>query len=183
MHFVSRAGLAALVAVTVAATPAAAVPTQGSLGDTSTGVINISASVPSRVRISGLSDINFGSLEPTSTARRNQSVCVWSNSSTRGYKITALGSGAGNAFELGGTGLTAVPYSVEWAASSGQTTGTSLTAGSPSGGLVSTAVTSACNAGPSSSASLIVSLSSSTLESMTADAAYTGALTLVVAPE
>ena len=60
---------------------------------------------------------------------------------------------------------------------------TALTAGSTLGGLVSTAVTSACNAGPATSASLIVSLNSRTLESMTADANYTGALTLVVAPE
>ena len=87
------------------------------------------------------------------------------------------------ALPLASGGLPAVPYSVEWASSSGQTSGTSLTAGSTLSGQTSTATNSDCSAGPSASASLIVSIGSSTLQSMTAGVTYNGTLTLVVAPE
>src|SRR3546814_1094060 len=52
--------LLALGAVVAVATPGAALAaTQGSLGATSTGTVSISASVPARVRISGLADVAF----------------------------------------------------------------------------------------------------------------------------
>ena len=181
MHILSRGALLVASALTII-TPAGA-QTQGSFGATSTGSINIEASVPARVRISGLSDVNFASADPTLPASDEQNVCVWSNTSTRGYNITATGSGAANAFTLSSGALTPVPYSVAWADSSGQTTGTALVAGSALTGLVSTAINSSCSAGPGTSASLIVSMAPSTLESMTANTSYTGALTLVVAPE
>jgi hypothetical protein len=156
--------------------------TQGSLGTTSTGSISIGASVPNRVQISGLSDVSFANQDPATPASDAQDVCVWSNTSTRGYNVTATGSGAGNAFTLSG-GASTVPYDVEWAGSSGQSSGTALTSGSALTGLTSTATNATCSSGPSSSASLIVRISSSNLETMEAATAYTGTLTLVVAPE
>lgn len=157
--------------------------TQGSFGATSTGSLTINASVPGRVRISGLSDITFASVDPTAEATDAQDVCVWSNTNTRGYSITATGSGAAGAFTLASGALPVVPYSVEWAPSSGQTGGTGLSAATPLTGQTSTAINSDCSAGPPSSASLIVSIGSSTLQSMSAGVAYNGTLTLVVAPE
>jgi hypothetical protein len=74
--------------------------TQGSLGATSTGTISISASVPARARLSGLVDVAFTNVDPSTAASSAQSVCAWSNTATRGYKITASGSGAANAFTL-----------------------------------------------------------------------------------
>ena len=174
------AGLAAVLATAPAGVANAS--TQGSLGATSTGSVSISASVPSRVRISGLSDVAFTNADPSVDASNAQNVCVWSNTATRGYRVTATGSGAANAFTLANGALT-VPYSVEWSASSGQTSGTALSTGTALTSLTSTATNSGCASGPASSASLIVKVLSSNLQTMSASTSYTGTLTLLVAPE
>ena len=160
----------------------ASASTQGSLGATSTGSVSISASVPSRVRISGLSDVAFSNVDPSVAAANAQNVCVWSNTSTKGYQLTATGSGASNAFTLANASLT-VPYTVEWSGSSGQSSGTALTSGSALTGLTSAATNANCASGPASSASLIVRIGAASLQSMDASTSYTGTLTLLVAPE
>jgi hypothetical protein len=174
--------LAGAAATLLLVEPAAA-STQGTFGATSTGSVTINASVPGRVRISGLSDVTFSSVDPSADATDAQNVCVWSNTSTRGYSITATGSGAGGAFTLASGALPAVPYAVEWAPSSGQASGTGLAAATALTGQTSTAINSDCSAGPAASASLVVSIGSSTLQSMSAGVTYNGTLTLVVAPE
>lgn len=174
------AGIAA--SLMLLAEPATA-STQGSFGATSTGTLTINASVPGRVRISGLSDVTFSNVDPSTNASIAQNVCVWSNTSTRGYNITATGSGTAGAFTLVSGALPVVPYTVEWAQSSGQTSGTGLVAATPLTAQTSTAITSDCSAGPTASASLVVSIASTSLQAMTAGVTYNGTLTLLVAPE
>ncbi len=171
------------VATSLLLTTPAIGATNGSLGATSTGSVNINASVPGRVRISNLTDVIFTNVEPSVDASRAQSLCVWSNTSTRGYNITATGNGAANAFTLASGTLPVVPYTVAWASTSAQTTGTALAAGVALTGQTSSATRSDCSAGPSATASLIVSMSSANLQTMTAGSTYNGTLTLVVAPE
>ena len=178
----SRLAASAAALAAIAAPGVAAAATQGSLGATSTGSVSISASVPARARISGLTDVAFTNQDPATAASSAQNVCVWSNTATRGYSITATGDGTANAFTLAGASTT-VPYTVQWNASSGQTSGSALTAGTALGGLVSTATQQACSSGPASSASLIVGMSAATLQTMQATTNYTGVLTLVVAPQ
>ncbi len=156
--------------------------TQGNLGSTSTGSVSISASVPSRVRISGLSDVALTNVDPSVDASNAQNVCVWSNTGTKGYNITATGSGTGSAFTLANASLT-VPYTVEWSASSGQTGGTALISGSALTGLLSTATNANCASGPSASASLIVKIAAADLQTLPAATNFAGTLTMVVAPE
>ena len=156
--------------------------TQGSLGATSTGTVSINASVPNRVQLTGLSDVFFLNQDPATAALNAQSVCVWSNTSTKGYNVTASGSGAASAFSLSNGALT-VPYTVEWSGTSGQTSGATLSAGSAVTGLTSAATNATCSSGASSSASLIVKISTASLQTMQAATTYTGTLTLVVAPE
>jgi hypothetical protein len=175
-----RVSAACIAALLVQGTASAA--TQGSLGSTSTGSISIGASVPNRVQLTGLTDVSFLNQDPASAATNAQNVCVWSNTTTRGYNVTATGSGAGSAFTLANGALT-VPYSVEWSGSSGQGSGTALTAGAALTGLTSTATNATCSAGPGSTASLIVNISAPSLQGMLAATTYTGTLTLVVAPE
>lgn len=170
----------AAVLSTIATVASAA--SQGSLGSTSTGTVSVSASVPNRVSLTGLTDVAFTNQDPASAASSPQNVCVWSNTSTKGYHITASGSGTSGAFTLASGTLT-VPYSVEWAGTSGQTTGTALTSGTALTGLKSTAVDPACSTGPSTTASLIVGIAAADLQTMQAATSYTGTLTLVVAPE
>ena len=179
-NFRFRPLLAGCAAVLVHGTAIAA--SQGTLGSTSTGSVLISASVPNRVQLSGLSDVSFLNQDPATAALNAQNVCVWSNTTTKGYNVTATGSGTASAFTLGSGALT-VPYSVQWSATSGQSSGTALATGTALTGLKSTATSANCSSGVSSSASLIVTMSTANLQTMQAATTYTGTLTLVVAPE
>lgn len=168
-------------ALALALPGAALAATQGTAGATSTGSVSISATIPGRVQISGLTDIALGTVNPTAAASQAEDVCVWSNTSGRVYNVTASGSGASNAFTLT-DGTNVLPYAVEWAATSGQSSGTALVSGAALGSLASTATSPTCSAGPTASASLIVKLSAANLQAAVASA-YTGTLTLVVAPQ
>ena len=176
-----KTGVVALLLLGSAGTAQAS--TQGTFGATSTGSVSINASVPARVRISGLADVDLTNSDPSSNAAVAQDVCVWSNTATRGYRVTASGSGAANAFTLANGALPVVPYSVEWSGTSGQTTGTSLVTGTALVGQISSATVQDCSSGPVSSASLIVRVGSTALQAMPAATTFTGTLTLVVAPE
>jgi hypothetical protein len=178
---INRKLLFASAAIALCAEPALAA-TQGSMGSTSTGSVSISASVPNRVQLTGLSDVSFTNQDPSTAASNAQNVCVWSNTSTRGYNVTATGSGAGNAFALA-NGAQSVSYNVEWSGTSGQASGSSLSSGTALTGLTSTATAAGCTSGPATTASLIVKIPSANLQTMQAALSYTGTLTLVVAPE
>lgn len=176
---ITLAGAIALCGLPVGQASAA---TDGSLGATSTGTVAISASVPTRARITGLSDVAFTNQDPGTAASDAQDVCVWSNTTTKAYTITATGSGSGSAFTLtNGTGT--VPYSVEWAASSGATSGAALSAGTASGSLVSAATNQICASGPAASASLVVKMATADLGTMVGGSSYTGTLTLLITPQ
>ena len=183
--FMVRARKCALMPIVAAllASSGAHAATQGSLGSTSTGSVTITASVPNRAQLTALNDISFANSDPSTTATNAQSVCIWSNTATRGYSITATGSGTGGAFTLGSGVLTPVPYSVEWNQSSGQSSGTGLTAATALTGLASTATKPTCTSGPSATGSLVVSIAASDLQSMVAGTSYTGTLTLLVTPQ
>jgi hypothetical protein len=136
----------------------------------------------SNVRITGLSDAAFGTITNLGTdSIKAQNICVFSNTATSGYHVTANGSGTSGAFTLA-SGANTLAYQVQWSASSGQTTGTQLSPNVALTGLTSVATQQACNSGPASSASLIVILRSTALLSATAGT-YNGTLTLVIGPE
>ena len=134
------------------------------------------------VRITGLSDVAFGTVANLSTDwTRSQNICVYSNSPTRGYHVQATGSGSGGAFALA-SGSNALAYEVEWNPVSGQSTGTTLSPNVALTGQVSSATQQSCNSGPATSASLIIILRSAQLSAARAGT-YSGTLTLLVAPE
>jgi hypothetical protein len=133
-------------------------------------------------RITGLSDVAFGSLANLSSdSVQSQNVCVFSSSSTSGYNVEAIGSGSGGAFTLA-SGSNLLGYDVEWSSASGQTSGTLLSPNVALTGQTSPATQQTCNSGVPSSASLIIILRAAQLSSATAGS-YSGTLTLVVAPE
>lgn len=182
MAYARLLGSSLVAVLNLLANGAAYAATQGPLGSTSTGSVTINASVPNRIQLTGLSDVSFLNQDPAVAAANAQNVCVWSNTSTKGYYVTATGSGAGSAFTLANGALN-VPYNVEWAGSSGQASGTALAAATALHGFTSNATNPTCVAGPSSSASLIVKIAAANLQAMQAATIYTGTLTLVVAPE
>jgi hypothetical protein len=181
-----RAGAAAIIAL-ACSSAAVAVPTQGTFGATSTGIVNITASVPGRVQITGLSDVAFTNQDPATAASNAQNVCVFSNTSGKKYNITATGNSGGavggTAFTIGGTGLTAVPYTVDWAQTSGAASGTALTSTTLLGGQTSSATSPTCASGPTTTATLFVKMSTAALQAMQSSTTYSGTLTLLVGPE
>lgn len=172
--------LASLFTLVALAAPAQA-QTDGSFGSTSTGSLSVSASVPSKVRISGLENVTFASVDPSTNASSAQNVCVFSNTASGGYNITATGDGTAGAFTLANGALSPVSYSVAFADTADQTSGSALTSGSSLTGLTSSAANQNCTGGET--ASLIVGIASSELQKMQAGLSYAGTLTLVVAPE
>lgn len=134
------------------------------------------------VRISKLSDVAFGPLSDLSVdAVGSQNICVFSSTATKGYRVTASGTGTGGAFTLASSS-SSLAYAVQWNALSGNATGVQLSPNVPLTGLTSLASQQACTSGLATSASLIVLLRSSVLTSARAGD-YIGTLTLVIGPE
>lgn len=155
--------------------------TQGSMGATSQGDIQISAGVPDLVKISYLDDLSLGTFSGTGDLTGSDDVCVFSNNG--GYNIDAAGSGTGNAFELtgGSTGST-VPYSVEWGNTAGAASGSAVTPSTGLTGVTGSFTTPSCQGGSSLNATLMVRISEADLSGAAADT-YTGTLTLTVSPQ
>jgi hypothetical protein len=135
-----------------------------------------------KVRLTGLSDVGFGTLANLAAdALRSQSLCLYADTPTNGYSITAIGSGSGSAFELN-SGARTLPFDVAWNSVAGQSSGAQLSPNVPLTGQTSTATQQTCNNGPATSASLIVVLRSTALSNAMAGT-YAGTLTLIVGPE
>jgi len=173
------AGLAVIASAVMVASPAVAA-TQGSIGATSTGTVAITATVPNRALITSLSDVTFTNADPSVAATSSQGPCVWSNTSTRNYTITASGSGTAGAFTVA-SGSSVIPYSVGWANSANAASPTALTAGTASSALTSNATNISCSG--SGNSTLKVTIGASDLQDMIATQSYTGTLTLVVTPQ
>lgn len=139
-------------------------------------------SASGKVRITGLSDVNFGALSNLNVdAVQAQSVCVYSNGTGSRYSVRADGSGAGGSFTLS-NGFAAMAYDVRWRDMPGQSNGTTLNPGQSLGGQVANANNQFCSPGPPTSASLIVTLPAASLNSAQAGS-YAGTLTLIIAEE
>ena len=135
-----------------------------------------------KVRITGLSDIAFGTLSNfAADTVQSQSICLFADTNSNSYNITAMGTGPGGAFQLS-SGTSQLPFEVQWSTSAGQNSGTDLNPNMPLAGQTSTASHQACSNGPAASASLIILLRSPVVSSAAAGT-YAGALTLLVGPE
>lgn len=155
------------------------------------GFGSTSAAAAAKVRLTGLTDLAFGTIaDLTTDAALSENVCVYSNSATNGYHVTATGTGTGGAFTLasltaktGPNGIAhTLAFDVAWNSASGQSSGTLLSPNVPLTGQVSTAKQQTCNSGPATTASLIIILRAAALSSARADD-YQGTVTLVVGPE
>lgn len=151
--------------------------TQGTLGATSQGTLDITLTINALVQISALDDIPLGAYTGGGDMTGDDDLCVYSNNG--GYDITATGNGAAGAFELIG-GSANIPYTVAWATTAGAGTGTSLIAGVTLANQGGTFTTPNCNG--ADNAQVIVTVDDVALASAPADN-YTGVLTLLVAPQ
>lgn len=135
-----------------------------------------------KVRITNLADLAFGTLgNVRQDAMQSESVCLYADTATNAYHVTATGTGPGGAFQLS-SGGSVLPFEVQWNSATGQSSGAQLSPNTPLAGQVTAATHQTCNNGPASSASLIIVLRAGALSSATAGA-YNGTLTLVVGAE
>ena len=134
-------------------------------------------------RISGLADINFGSIVNAVDQTSSQSVIVCSyknNPHNQPYSVTATGSGAAGEFQIS-SGAAVMPFDVQWADTAGQAGGTQLQPGTPAAGFANGATGFACPT-QGANASLTVTIRSADIAAAPAGT-YTGTLQLLIAPQ
>ncbi len=133
------------------------------------------------VRISGLSDVQFGTLTNLiNDQRASQTICVYSSALNGGYRVTATGSGPSGAFTLQ-SGSAQLEYELQWASSANQTSGQPLSPGVPLASQTGSTWFSNCLFGLFLSASLITVLRAQDTSSARAGA-YSGSVALMIAP-
>ncbi len=157
----------------------------GTLGATSTGTVNISITKSMQAQISDITDMVLASWNIGDPAVQLYSnLCIYS--STGNYKVTATGSGTSNAFTIS-NGTSTIPYSVVWnsgPAGSLASTGTSLTTNTQSGAFANASMAAAnCGGSTNDTARVVVNIPQATMQAAPGSAtAYTGTLTMLVTP-
>ena len=92
----------------------------GSSGATSTGDLDITLTIATLQKITGIANINFGTYSGTGDISRDDDVCVYNNRSDHTYNVKLSGSGANNVFVVARSGKT-IPYRVFWNVTTGTT--------------------------------------------------------------
>lgn len=146
------------------------------------GMSFASPAAADKVRITQLTDVNFGVVGALETdSRRSQSVCVYSNGQSGTYSVSASGSGPGSVFALA-NGPYLLGYDVEWSALAGQAGGATLIPNVALTGLTTPATNQQCSSGPSASATLTVVLRGASLAAAR-EGNYGGSLTVIIGAE
>lgn len=159
---------------------------QGVLGNTSSGTLNISVTKPARADITNLSDLTLPTwLIGDGDVKMTEDICVYSTRPNGQYSIQASGSGNGGAFGLS-NGPHTLNYSVVWNAGGVNglnDTGQTLPAGSTVGPLTKASTDSSSCSGstPGATARLIVQINESAM-TQAPHGTYLGVLTLMVTP-
>jgi spore coat protein U-like protein len=169
--------VSALFAALLAAapfTPSAHAASQGTLGATSSGSIDIDLIIPNLAQISGLDDLS--TTWTGGNVAMTENFCVFST--TRSYTIQAdSANGTGTDFRLHNGGNYIV-YDVDWTDTAPVTV--NLNHGSPSATLASSATSATCGGGTNTS--LTVNIVGTAISAVPA-ATYTDTLTLLVTPQ
>ena len=85
----------------LAAAPVFSTTSDGSLGGTSEGNVDVLLNLGKMIQISSLNDINFNTVAPNADVLASDQFCVYSNTSVGTYKITSSSTqGAATAFAL-----------------------------------------------------------------------------------
>ena len=144
---------------------------QGSLGPSSAGSIGISISVASRARISQPKDIRLDALG-ISISSVPQHLCLSSNTMAHSFKVSAAGSGNGGALVLS-NGHRNIRFHLEFAPQQDTALG--------QGGGTQDSLQRGCDHGQRAIA-FVVAIDPEHIDEIQASPAFTGSLTLIVAP-
>ena len=132
------------------------------------------------VRISNLRDFTLGSWSGSGDLYDNDDICIY-NSGGTGYRITATGSGSGQAFTLSTTGG-AVEYEVRFKDQAGSGGSyVQLTSGTQVSSFSGASSSSDCNSGVDLNANIKITVTATALGSAV-PGSYSGTLTIVLAP-
>ena len=148
-------------------------------------MVPMQAHAQSQARITGLTDVSYGTINSFTNQTNSQNVCIYSAfiffgfPIRRNYSVRATGNGTGGAFTLA-SGAGTLPYEVRWDDAANQTTGTQLLAGVNATGFGNAATNQTCTGGEN--ASLIVTITGASLTTATAGS-YTGVLSITITPE
>ena len=136
-----------------------------------------------QVRITGLADANFGTLNSPTDYSISDNVCAYSRQGFTAvdYGVLATGSGSGGAFLLS-SGANTLAYEVFWTDAPNQTSGTQLTAGVLSPGYGNASLFQTCAFQPQGTATLTVTIRATAITAATAGN-YSGVLTITIIPE
>lgn len=150
--------------------------TQGDLGFTSTGSVEISLNVADEVQINNLVDIDLGDFTGADLTGSTPA-CIFRNGGNAGFQLTASGNGTAGAYTLADAGAAnLVGYSVSINTGGADS---DLDANTPA--TFTTATSTPDCVGITDNATITVTVDAADAATLPATA-YTGTLTLVVAP-
>lgn len=168
----------ATAAAALLAAPAAFAATDGNLDTTSTGVSDMSVTVPASVKITGVHALDFSTINAANLDQDlvdHDDVCVYSN--TGRYQVTATGDGTTTPFSMT-NGSTELVYSVRF----NDAIGGGGQSAPASGDIITTPFTgnsAAVDCGGTDNASFEVTIAGDVLQAAPAGT-YNGNLTLLV---
>lgn len=167
-----QSGILALSVALAAASGAASAATQGTVGATSAGDLNIQVVVPSLIRITDLADIDLGTYTGDGLDMTGSSPACVRRNSAGNYGIVATSTNGSFAL-AGGVVAGTLPYSVSWG-------GSALTYNTSLGAQVADSGTlGACTP---VAGKLSVTVTGASLDAAEPDT-YTDTLILTVTPE
>ena len=169
-----------ILAASAYAVPNSIAATQGSLNPTSSGSFEVTLTIPDRVQVSGLEDINFGTFT-SGDFDYDYPLCVYSNTPTARYGVTVTGDGSGGAYTLT-NGTDTIPYTLYWNETAGTTVGEMvLSAGVKLGNRSNANQQSyTCSTG-GDSANFHIWIQEANMQGIT-NGTYTGTITVLVDP-
>jgi hypothetical protein len=174
-----------LIASAIAASSVMTAPvfaaTDGTVGGTSIGTLDIDVTIDDAVRISGLNDL-IATFDGTNDIIHNDTACIYRNG-TGLYQITAVGDGgvSGTDFSIS-DGPTVVAYTVNWNDEATPGAGVAVTSGTPviNQTGADTSSSTCGNTGPNSAVQLTI-LAADLLGAPTG--LLEGTLSITVSPE
>jgi hypothetical protein len=167
-----------MLVAAVAAAPADG-QSQGEMGATSRASLLITASVGTQVQIQSAKPRQVQAAErETSDGTIVRDFCLWTNSSTRGYSVTAAGGSESGTFTAADLHGQQAKYRVEWASEGRQGSRFRTLTANASTAFTSTATTPDCSAGSAATATVKIVPE----QSGTSLGKHRGSLLLLLAP-
>lgn len=156
--------------------------TDGTLGTSSTGSLSITITIPARVQITKLRDLQPPTFTGSGARSEGADLCIYTNSTAGRYRVTAVGSGSGGAFKIKNqTTLEELDYALNWNDQNGTSGGVPISSGTALTNQTG-ADTASTNCSGGTNSNLQVTFSEQNLLAAEAGT-YSGSLSIMVEPD